>query len=123
MIRIYEEKDYKTIAHWMSLRDRAPMPEWSIPPSGFIVDDVAAGFLTLTNNYVGILDFYISNPFSSSRERNQALDFITKELIEFAKVMGCKMITCSSQVNSIQSRALKHGFKKDGDFIFYSRSV
>lgn len=115
-MRAYSTGDYSTIAHWCALRDISPPDSWMIPETGYIVDDVAAGFLLIMNNNVGKLEFFISNPNSDKKERDEALDEITTELIETARDVGIKLLTAATQNEAIKKRALFHDFQYQGEF-------
>lgn len=122
-MRIYEKADYDMISKWCIARDMKIPPAWSFPETGLIVDDVACGFLVISNNHCGWLDFYMSNPRSSKEIRNHSLDKITSNLIDLAKGMAIKMIFCNTQNPSIIDRALKHGFKSQGKFDCFERGL
>lgn len=116
MIREYEDRDYESICKWLTLRDMPPIPEWSLPPHGMIVEGVACGFLIVMDNNFGMLDFYISNPHSDKSSRDKALDHITHDLINLGKDLSLKMILCSTKSRAVKERARKHGFRSDGQF-------
>lgn len=115
-MREYQEKDYQELCSWFSQRDMPSPPAWSIPPTGFFVENVAAGFLIMCSNGCAVLDFYISNPHSQLGERKIAFEMITDELIAAAKEVGVRILLCNTQTESIKRLALKVGFKSDGYF-------
>jgi len=83
---------------------------------------VAAGFLRLIENNMGMLDSYITNPEFSSELRNKALDFITNSLICQAKHLQIQELMAISAHDSIISRSLTHDFKSV-DFKFSIRKL
>ena len=93
------------------------------PKNGFIVDDVAAGFVYLTDSTVAILDCYISNPDSPPEARSQALDAITEKLIDVAMRSRCHLIKCESQIEAIKTRALKFGFRSVGAHEMFAKDI
>ena len=111
------------MVHWCALRDSASSPEWSVPDTGFIVEDVAMGFFILLSNNCGFLDFYVTNPQASKTERAEALRRITLELIETAKEIGIQMLMCNTQSESIKNLAKEFGFKSDGEFSCFSMEI
>jgi hypothetical protein len=115
-MRTVEKSDHETLQKWCSMRDMPPLNEELIPDTGFIVDDVAAGFLICMNNNMGMIDFYISNPYSDKKERDKVLDEITLELILTAKDVGMKQLICTTQNEAIKKRAMFHGFQFEGEF-------
>ena len=115
-MRAITQADFQILNHWCSLRDLPPLDQDVLPDTGFIVDEIAAGFLIAMNNNMGILDFYVSNPHSDKKERDVALDEITKELIATAKDVGMKRLICTTKNDAISKRAMFHGFEYMGQF-------
>lgn len=101
----------------------APPPAWALPHTGFIVENIACGFLVLTNNSCGILDFYLSNPTADKFERDETLREITTELMDSAGEFGVKMIMFNTQHKSIEKLGLEKGFKADGLFSCFSKEI
>lgn len=122
-MRAYKPEDYHMIYSWCMIRDMNLPPKWILPETGIIVDYVAVGFLILTNNKCGILDFFIGNPLSDKKERDQALDGITTNLIELSIDMGIKMLVCNSQHPAIKDRAMKHGFNFIGNYACFEKGL
>lgn len=115
--------DFKQICRWLALRGLPQYPRSIFPKIGFIVDDIAVGFLYLTDSSVGIIDCYISNPESNKHERDVALDRITEELLETASISHCTIVKCDSKIEAINKRALKFGFRPSGSHESFSLEV
>lgn len=94
-----------------------------VPDIGFIEPGVAAGFLIQTNIPCAIIDLYISNPRVEKAIRDEALDRITQMLFQKAKSLGCKVVRCESQVNTIKERAVRNGCKPVGDFTLFVKEL
>lgn len=122
-MRPYREEDYDQVVRWCLERDIPVPPAWSLPESGVIIDRVAVGFLILTNNQIGIFDFFISNPLSSKQDRDRALDEIVLNFIELSSDLGLKALKCTSQHPLIMERALKHGFSLIGEFSSFFKEL
>lgn len=122
-MRTYQPSDYKDILEWCFIRDINEPPQWALPKSGVIVDGIAVGFLILTNNHCGIIEYFISNPVSDKRERDKALDDIVVALLDIAKQMNVKMVTCNSQHPAIKDRAIKHGFNLLGNYTCFEKGI
>jgi hypothetical protein len=121
--REYQAHDYEQITRWYKRRALvSPVPGY-LPKTGFIVDDIAAGFLYLTDSRLGILDCFISNPTSEQDERDAALNLITKSLLTAAVNLECKAIKADTQSRAIAKRAMNHGFKYVGDFSAFIREL
>lgn len=114
-MRRYRPVDYTSICQWCDSREIDPPPAWSVPKHGFIVEDIAVGFLILTDNRFAIIDYYISNPKSDKDLRSHALNAITNELIRVAKLRKVKILICNSMNKSIKQRAIDTGFDCIGD--------
>ena len=115
----FELSDYDEIKAWYEARHLAvPKPD-TFPGYGLIVKNVAAGFVILTDAKLGILEFYISNPWSSEKRRDDALDEITKGLMQYGRQFGCKHFMCTTQLPAIGQRAMKHGLEFQGQFYLY----
>jgi len=87
-----------------------------LPKVGYVVYNnlalVAAGFLRQCENSFGLLDSYITNPNCSNKQRHQALELITKQLIQHAKLLNIKELICLTADSGILKRSLTHGFVK-----------
>lgn len=108
------ELDFHEIERWFDKREMKYPTRAIFPQVGFIVDNIACGFLYFTDSSVAFIDGYVSNPESDKYERGEALDMITNELIKMAIFHKCKMIIGDSKIDQIKHRALKHGFKDSG---------
>lgn len=93
------------------------------PPTGFIIDDIAAGFILYTDSGIALIDGYISNPNCKKSEREKALNLITRALIESAKKKGCNVIKCDTKLDCIKIRATKHGFKSLGVYESFAMEI
>lgn len=82
------------------------------PETGYVVDEVAAGFLYKTDSGLAMVESYISNPHISKELRGKALDSITEMLIDSARICGFKFVMAVSSIEAIINRAVIHGFKE-----------
>lgn len=120
-MRLYQDSDYNMILEWCFIRGIRHPEKWQLPETGIVVDDIAVGFLVLTNNHCAILDFYFSSPLSDKKLRDGALDELTEELLELAARNGVKKVFCGSDKDPIKKRAIKHGFDFLGSFSFFEK--
>lgn len=89
LIRKFDlEKDYNTINEWSIARNLGPIPKELLPKIGFIVDNVACGFVIQTDTKVAYGEFLISNPTSTKEQRNVAIDSIMNRGFEKARDLG-----------------------------------
>jgi hypothetical protein len=121
MVNVYEAKDYETLFRWYRLHALPVPPQDLLPKFGLIDPQVAAGFLITTDSGLGIIDFYISNPESKTKERDQVLSLITDGLLSHGRKIGLKYFQCTSQIPSVKNRAVRHGFQYLGEYSFFYR--
>lgn len=112
-VRRIESKDLSTVNKWLGGRKRKDIPANALPDTGFIVDDVAAGFLYLTNSTAAWIEPVVSNPSAKPREVSRAIRDIIENIAELAKTYGVTtlfgMTTKASMVKTIK----RLGFEKD----------
>lgn len=109
-VRKYERYDYYTLVEWWSQHSwKAPSINM-LPKTGFIVENICAGFLYKTDSEIAWLEFIISNPVSDKEERSQALDLVINSLVEEAKLSGFKAIFTSVEHKKLIERYKEHGF-------------
>ena len=115
-VRRYKAKDYDTICGWFNKRNLNSPTSKQLPKNGAIVDDLACGFLFITDGDFAYIDFYISNPDSEKEQRAEALQLVTKQLIAWAEYMEFSQIMANTQFDSIEKLALQNGFKNIGQY-------
>lgn len=120
---MYTPDDYLQLCLWSVTRLTHVPPEWALPPNGVIVDGKAVGFLILMDNNCGMIDFFLSNPKTSKKERREALDQVSERLIDIARDRGVRMLLCSTRKKVIRDRALKYGFTADGHFMSFKKEL
>ena len=89
MTRLYEGSDYVAMKGWYEKQGH-PVPHGTFYLRWIYRARVAAGFLVACDNYMGIFDFYISNPDAAKELRIKAFEDITKRLIEYADYLNIK---------------------------------
>lgn len=110
-MRPVESIDFAEINSWREMR-HVPILDKSIyPENGLIEPDCAAGFLTLTNSSVALLENFVSNPQASMRDREKAIATIGLALEERAKKNGAKYLVAWTQSEGIAKACLKRGYK------------
>ena len=110
-IRPFEKKDHYTVCKWWKQHDWQGLSLNMLPPTGYIVDDVCAGWLYKTDGGWALLEWIISNPESDKDKRDEALDRLISKLIEEADNAGVKAIFTSSNHPKLVERYGKHNFK------------
>jgi len=108
--RKFLPEDYVQLEGWGISREVKPPPLKLLSDTGMIVDDVACGFLYLTNSAIGILEGFSTNSKADKNDRSEALNGITLSLIELAESKGCKVLKCDTKIETIVNRAKSFGF-------------
>jgi hypothetical protein len=123
MVRQYVPHDYELLEKLFKSWNLPAPPKSLLPHIGYMVDDVACGFIYFTDSKIAIIDNFITNKQSNKEERDAALDEITNALMGSAKTAGCKLVKCDSDIDSIKKRAVKMGFTTIGVFTAFARVV
>jgi len=108
--RRYNTGDLEEIRSWYEKRGMQLIPSL-IPPVGFIVPGIAAGFMISTNTTAAILEPFIANPEVSEWERDTALRYILDKLVEQAAFECNTHVFGFSTSQTMIRRALDMGFK------------
>lgn len=111
------------ISSWYSDRGLPVPPSKYLPTTGFIVEDVACGFLFKTDSAFAILDAFVSNPKEKKTKRNNALDMITTLLLLEAKNAGYDLVKADTKHDVIKFRCIKHGFISTGKYYSYAKEI
>lgn len=122
-VKNFREHHYDEMSKWFVARGMPAPPRWFLSSKGFIVPGLAAGFLYTTNSQVAFIDCYISNPDADSVPIREAIDAITRRIIQISRSHGVKLLCCSSKIRSIQKRARAFGFSDNGPHIGFSKEL
>lgn len=119
-IRIAKHTDYETLKDWWGFW-RFPAP--SIPSlpqyeqgyfNGLIAShngkDLAAGFLYETNSAMCWIEYVVTNPKTSSKEREEAILKVLEELSLSARELGYLAIFSSLKNENLINKYKKIGF-------------
>lgn len=110
-IKSYDPLDYWMLCSWWSGHGWTPPSQEMLPEIGFVVDNIAAGFLYKTDSKITWLEFIIANPRSEKNERSKALDLVIEQLYSKAKELGFKAVFTSATHKGLIDRYKKHGFE------------
>lgn len=122
-IRVFREEDIDEVNDWLDDRGQAGISNLVLSRTGYIAPGVACGFLYATDSRICFLDFYISNPLAAREARHEALDEITRCLIETAKSRGYLIIMGASSHKTIQERCVRFGFNPQGPQELYTMEI
>lgn len=104
--------DFEEINNWYYKRNLPSIPQHLLPPTGFIVPQIAAAFLYKTDSALAIIEGCISNPESFQEDRALALDLLLEQLVIEAKKEGFKMLMVSANKQSIIETCQEWEFKE-----------
>ena len=122
-VRHYVGTDFDQVRGWYEKRGISFNDRNVLPGVGFIVDNVAAGFIYMTDSNIAFIEGFIANSDTDEMARDSALDVISECLIAHAIVMGCKYIKCETKIKSIELRAKRFGFKSFGETVSLLKEV
>jgi hypothetical protein len=105
MIRPWEpERDMPMLGGWLRARGQAVSAGWRelYPETGFVVDDVAIGFLYRTDAaHVGWLDGVVTDPYTTREQRAQALGELIPALYAEADRQGLRLVFATTAAPSL----------------------
>lgn len=110
--RRFDNADVELLNGWLDGHGKpANLTENELPAVGLIVDDVAAGFLYVTDSSVAFLENFVSNPKAPKRKVREAVDEIIKRLMIFAHEAGISRLVGLTTRKSMAKRAQAAGFQ------------
>jgi hypothetical protein len=104
------ERHRQWLRAWLDWHDERPVAPELLPPTGFVVPELAMGFLYETDAKVALIEVLISNPLASREARGQALDVVVETIIEEARTRGFARLLGYTALPAVVSRAERHGF-------------
>jgi hypothetical protein len=109
MMRPYHPDDFAQINVWNRERDVPELSKDSIPKFGFIVPNVACGFLTRTDTKVAFFDCFVTNPGATREDRGQAIEDIWHACLDKARELGYNKVMVFTKEPSIAERCINAG--------------
>jgi len=111
MMRMFNHyKDMSTLSLWLELRNEPPL-KLELPKIGFIVDDIAAGFLCQTDSGWCFIDPFFSNPKAKVKDIRLAMVEIGNVLLDTARQMKFKRVLYITSKDSISKFAYRNGMQ------------
>jgi len=95
---------------WLDWHDERPLAPELLPPTGFVVPELAMGFLYGTDSKMALIEVLISNPMASRELRSQALDAVVEAIIAEAQARGFTRLLGYTALPAVVGRAERHGF-------------
>lgn len=123
LVRPWSNSDYGKYCQWFITRAMVAPPAQCLPAVGFIVDDVAAGFLIQTDCKVAIIEHVTTNPKADGEDREKALNEIFNELQFVARKKGFKFLFGNTRFEEIAKRGERYGFKEIGKYDHFMKEL
>jgi hypothetical protein len=119
-IRIAEHTDYKMLTEWWGFwRFPAPsikaLPQYDLGKFNGVIaseggKDLACGFMYTTNSNMVWIEFMVTNPKTTSEERNEAILSVLNELSFSAKELGYSIAFSSIKNENLINKYIGNGF-------------
>ena len=86
------ERHYEKVCSWWEGHGWPRMPLHALPSRGYIVEDIAAGFLYSTDSAIAWMEFIVANPAAKDRDIYSGVRDLVNEIIKDATEDGYSMI-------------------------------
>ena len=87
-VRAYTARDYRKLRIWWKQAGHPAVPACLLPPFGFVVDDIAAGFLTEGTHPT--VELIVSDRAADPGDRKHAVEFLIDCLLSIAATKAAK---------------------------------
>lgn len=114
MIRSVSADDYPVLCEWWGAQSFPSPPKEILPATGYMANEVAAGFLYLTNSPIAWLEWVVADPKAEKKLRNQSINEVIEHISKSAKVTGNMLLFTSTNVFPFCERLRRLGFN-EGD--------
>ncbi len=104
---------YDAFCAWTRWYQMTPLALPFLPPTGFVVDGVAMGFLYKTDSKMAWIENLSANPVLPREQRTCGLDLVVAAIIEESRAQGFEVLIGYTNVQAVIDRALNHGFTTD----------
>ena len=115
--------DFLTIDEWRKNRNVSVLSRDLYPAQGLIVPNVAAGFLTLTDSSVALMENFVSNPGAPREERREAIKEIGLRLEIKARDLGFKKLVAITAHNAISDACEELGYQYLGVQMMFGKEI
>jgi hypothetical protein len=103
-------KDYETLNKWLIGHNKPVLSRDLYSDSGFMINELVAGFLYKTNSSICLVENIISDPSSEKNERRRAINTVFETIVKEAKNLNFKMIFTAVELNSLHKNLIDIGF-------------
>lgn len=110
MIKEFQQSNYPEVKQWWEGHKWPVIPFQMLPKTGYIIENVCAGWLYRSDSPICWVEWIISNPASEKIIRNESLNLLIDTLINKAKSEGFSHVFTSVKHPGLIKRYESHGF-------------
>jgi len=105
-----DESSLPIFHNWWTSRNNSAFDTEMLPPDGFIVDDICAGWLYLTNSVFSAFAWQVSNPSKSPKMVLQGFEMLVEHIQKYAVAAGRPSIFAYTNHHGLLKLYQKSGF-------------
>jgi hypothetical protein len=109
------ERHYPLFQQWYAPHVGVVMSPDFLPKVGFVVPDIAMGFLYQTDSKVCHIEGLVANPLVSRDLRTSAVDAVVLAIIKEARALGFRALHGTTSLRAVVDRAQRLGFYVDDE--------
>jgi hypothetical protein len=121
--RYQPARHYEVLCKWFHFYDLPPIDEDFLPPTGFVAEGLAMGFLVRTDTKVATMEPLVSNGYAPLAERDAAMDAVVTALLAEAKGLGYRVVEGFSTIDAVIARGRRLGFAVDAERFWHLTRV
>src|SRR5262249_7948099 len=107
--RYVPEHHYESFRQWHAGRVQNAVDPASLPQVGFVVPDLAMGFLYQTDSKLCLIEALVANPAAPKEQRSRALDRVLESLIDEARRLGFRVLQGQTALSAVVDRVRRLG--------------
>jgi hypothetical protein len=121
----FTQEHYSTYTAWASERGFPFHAFDNLPRIGFIIEHhdkpICMAFLTESQGVLASVGTFMSNPESTSEEREVSIYMLLDKCEEKAKELGFTVLTCATNIPTLKSKFESFGFSKTDENVTHYR--
>ena len=123
-IRLVNDSDYEMLCDWWKGWGWTPPPKDFLPTIGVVVEEVAAGFLYVTNSKVSWVDWIVSDKNYRGEDRDDIINVVLASLEEISKDYDAKFLYSLIKHEKLMEKYEAMGYVKgDSDAVVMIKSI
>ena len=117
MVRPITSEDYDTLVSWWKGHGWEVTPVSCLPPDGFIIEGVCAGWLYLTNSSLALFGWPVGNPDANPKEIREGMKLILEETKCCMRACDRKVMMAFTNRLGLENIYREHGFQVGDELI------